>query len=123
MLEGLVAGSLFKAPEQRIAKNSGRSYVNCMVRTTMRDNESLMVSVTAFGDDICRCLMALGDGDAVALAGSLTVRTWIDKKGELRPSLDMVANQLLTSYHLSRKRKSMQPPPPETGMPSDHIPF
>ena len=111
MIEGLVGGNLWKSPEQRTAKITGRSYVYCMVRTPMKDRDPIVVNVTAFDEGVCRALMALDDGDAVALAGPLTVRAWTDKKGEIRPGLDMVAVQLLTPYHVSHKRRAMEAQP------------
>jgi hypothetical protein len=46
----------------------------------------------------------------VALAGTLTgASAFTDKEGAARPSLDLVAHQVLTAYHVRRKRKEMQP--------------
>jgi single-stranded DNA-binding protein len=55
-------------------------------------------------------LLALGDGDSVALAGSLTPKVWTDREGNSRPALDLVAHQVLTAYHVTRKRKAVRPP-------------
>ena len=54
-------------------------------------------------------LLALGDGDSVSLSGALTPKVWTDRDGHARPALDLVAHGLLTSYHVTRKRKAMQP--------------
>ncbi len=48
--------------------------------------------------------LALGDGDSVALAGSLTPKVWTDKEGQQRPGLDMQAHQVLTVYQMNKKR-------------------
>ena len=49
--------------------------------------------------------MGLGDGDSVALAGSITPKAWADKQtGEPRPGLDMQAQQVLSLYQLKKKR-------------------
>ena len=69
------------------------------------------VSVIAFDDAPCKALLALSDGDSVALSGSLTPKVWTDREGNTRPALDLVAHQVLTSYHVTRKRAAVRPPP------------
>ena len=46
--------------------------------------------------------------DALALAGTATPRAYI-KDGEPRASLDVTAQQVLTAYHVTRKRNAIQP--------------
>ncbi len=50
--------------------------------------------------------MALEDGDAVSMAGTITPKVWTDKDGVAHPALDIVAHQILTAYHVQRKRKA-----------------
>lgn len=106
MIDGLIAGKLYGAPQQRTGK-SGKAFVVGKVRTAAGDGESLFVNVIAFDGGACTALLALGDGDAVSLAGTLTPKVWTDKAGVARPVLDIVAAQVLTAYHVQRKRKSM----------------
>ena len=47
---------------------------------------------------------------AIALAGSITPKVWTDREGQPRPALDMVAHQVLTTYHVTRKRRTVQAP-------------
>lgn len=54
-------------------------------------------------------LLALADGDSVALTGTLTPKVWLDKRGEARPALDMVAHAALTPYQVIRKRQVTKP--------------
>ena len=42
------------------------------------------------------------------MSGSLTPKAWTDKEGSARPALDMVAHQVLTAYHVTRKRNTVQ---------------
>jgi hypothetical protein len=42
-------------------------------------------------------LLALRDGQALALSGALTPKVWTDKQGIARPSLDLVAVQVMTA--------------------------
>ena len=78
------------------------------MRATSNDGENLFVNVIAFDAASCAALGALADGDSVSLAGTLTPRIWTDKQGNTRPSLDMVAHQVLTAYHANRKRRAME---------------
>jgi hypothetical protein len=67
-------------------------------------------------------LLALDDGDAVALAGTLTPKVWIDRDGNARPALDLVAAQVLTAYGLGKKRTAVraadEPAPDRTTAPA-----
>lgn len=51
--------------------------------------------------------MALGEGDSAALSGALTIGTWTDKDGSVRPSLNLQAHVVLTAYHVTRKRQAV----------------
>ena len=75
------------------------------LRTAARDGEALFVSVICFNATAQAALLALADGDTVALAGELTVKTWTDKEGNARPAADLLAHQALSAYHVARKRE------------------
>jgi single-stranded DNA-binding protein len=107
MLEGLVAGTLVGLAETRQGKN-GSSFALAKVKAIAGDGESLIVNVIAFATEASAALMALDDGDAVALAGALTPKVWTDKQGNTRPALDMVATQVLTTYHAAQKQQTIQ---------------
>ena len=106
MIDGLIAGKLYDAPEQRKGKG-GNAFTVAKVRAAAGDGESLFVNVIAFDTEPCTALLALEDGDSVALSGTLTPKVWTDKQGNTRPSLDMVAHQVLPAYHVRRKRAAM----------------
>ena len=106
MIDGLIAGKLYGAPQQRMGK-SGKPFAVAKLRCAAGDGESLFVNVIAFDGDVCAALLALGDGDSVAMAGTLTPKVWTDKQGNTRPTLDIVAAQVLTAYHVTRKRKAV----------------
>lgn len=118
MIEGLVSGKLHGRPEQRTGKN-GKPFTVAKVWAAASGGESVFVNVVAFSESAQAALLALEAGDAVALAGTLTPKAWTDREGAARPALDMVAAQLLTTYHLKRKRDAVaaaggeqrQPPP------------
>ena len=103
MIEGLIAGHLVGLAETRQGKNDS-TFALAKVKAIAGDGESLIVNVIAFAAEASAALMALDDGDAVALAGALTPKVWTDKQGNTRPALDMVATQVLTAYHAARKQ-------------------
>ena len=106
MIDGLIAGKLYGNPKQHTSK-AGKPFAVAKVRCAAGDGESLFVNVIAFDVTTCAALLALGDGDSVALAGMLTPKVWMDKDGYARPTLDIVAAQVLTAYHVTRKRKAV----------------
>ena len=109
MIDGLIAGKVFGQPMERTSK-AGKPFAVAKVRAAAGDGESLFVNVIAFDAAPCAALLALGDGDSVAMSGTLTPKVWTDKDGNARPALDMVAHQVLTTYHVTRKRRTVQAP-------------
>lgn len=109
MIDALIAGKLHGQPSERTGK-SGKPFVVAKVRATAGDGESVFVNVVCFDAAPCAALLALDEGDSVSLSGSLTPKVWTDKEGNTRPSLDLVAHQVLTAYHsIHRKRTAMHP--------------
>ena len=110
MIDALISGKLYGQPTERTSK-TGKPFALAKVRAAGGDGESLFVNVIAFDTAPCTALLALGDGDSVAISGSLTPKVWTDKEGNARPGLDLVAHQVLTAYHVTRKRAAVRPPP------------
>ena len=96
MIDGLIAGRLMGDASRRVDK-TGRTYVVARVLARNKADEEFIVNVIAFDDAPCEALLALTDGDALCLAGSLTPKVWTDKQGNARPSLDMVVTRVLTA--------------------------
>jgi single-stranded DNA-binding protein len=94
MIDGLIAGKVFGDPEQRLGKGD-RPFVVTKVRADTSDGETLIVNVIAFDDAPRAALLELREGDAVAIAGSLTPKVWTDKQGNTRPALDLIAQRVL----------------------------
>ena len=113
MIDGLVSGKLFGAPQSRKSR-SGSDYVTAKVRAAAGDGEALFINVIAFSQSAGEALLALADGDSVALAGSLTPKAWVDRQGDAKPSLDMIAHAVLTAYHVARKRKAVAEAAPDS---------
>lgn len=121
MIDALVSGRIFGKPTERTSK-AGKPFAVAKMRVASGDGESQFVSIIAFDQQPCTALLALGDGDSVALSGSLSLKTWTDKDGNARPGLDLVAHQVLTQYHVTRKRSAMQSvgqPAPQQQRPRD----
>jgi single-stranded DNA-binding protein len=116
MIEGLITGTLVGLAEQRQGKNDS-TFVLAKVKATPGEGEPLIVNVIAFAAEACAALLALDEGDTLALSGALTPKVWTDKQGNTRPALDLVASQVLTVYHVDRKRSVLGSTTPPTGTP------
>jgi single-stranded DNA-binding protein len=101
MIEALIAGRLMGDASRRVDK-TGRSYTVARVLARNKTDEEFIVNVIAFDDRACASLLALADGDAISLSGSLTPKVWTDKQGNSRPSLDLVATRVLTAFDADR---------------------
>jgi single-stranded DNA-binding protein len=107
MIDALICGRLYGAPVPRMTK-ANRPYCTAKVRVSARDGESLFVDVVCFSPAAVASLLALSEGDAVALAGELTPRAFTSKDGAPRPSLDLLAHVVTSEYHVGRKRKAVR---------------
>lgn len=101
MIDGLIAGRLMGDASRRVDK-TGRDYTVARVLARNRADEEFIVNVIAFDDKASQALLALADGDALSLAGSLTPKVWTDKQGNARPSLDLIATRVLTAFDAQR---------------------
>ncbi|MEZ5544245.1 MAG: single-stranded DNA-binding protein [Lysobacteraceae bacterium] len=106
-IDALVSGRLAAAPKPGMSSNGNRYATARVWVATANAEERLSVSVIAFDEAVCSGLLALSTGDAVSLAGELTVKAWTDRDGNVRPSADLKAHSLLTPYHVRRKRNVM----------------
>ena len=106
MIDALVSGKLFGKPVERTTKNGSR-FATAKVRAAAGE-ETIFCNVIAFSASAVTALLALDDGDAVALAGELTAKVWTDRNGEAKPSLDLKAHAVLTGYHVRRRRRAVQ---------------
>ena len=116
MIEGLITGTLMGLAEERQGKN-GSAFVLAKVKAQPGEGESLIVNVIAFAAEARAALLALDEGDTVAVSGALTPKVWTDKQGNTRPALDLVASQVLSVYHVDRKRAATGGDLPPTDRP------
>ena len=108
-IEALILGKLHEPAKARTGNNSGRQFVTAKVRAAVGDDASVFCNVVAFSETAGAALLALDAGDSLALAGTLKPGAWIDREGNARPSLDMVAAQVLTVYGLTKNIESFNP--------------
>ena len=102
MIDGLIAGRLMGDASRRVDK-AGRTYLVARVLARNKADEEFIVNVIAFDEAPCAALLALRDGQALALSGALTPKVWTDKQGIARPSLDLVAVQVMTAQDAGQK--------------------
>lgn len=105
MIDGLISGKLHGQPQRR-NDSRGQPFAVGKLRAAAGNGDGVFVSWIAFGDAALQ-LLGLGDGDSVAMAGSLTPKAWTDKEGQARPALDMQVQQVLSAYHLTKKRRQV----------------
>lgn len=106
MIDALVAGKIHGQPTQRTSK-TGKPFALCKVRVSTGAEDSIFVSVIAFDSDPVNAIMAMNQGDSVALSGSIKPGVWTDNQGNTKPTLDMTAHQAITVYHVTRKHRAV----------------
>ena len=124
MIDALIQGKLYGQPTQRLTK-AGKPFAVAKLRVATTEGESTFVSVVAFDDVPVAALLALKEGDSVAVTGPLKASVWQDKEGNHRPGLDVVAQQVMSLYAVRHKRTATQgdggyaPSPPASNRPKD----
>jgi single-stranded DNA-binding protein len=106
VIDALIHGRIFGKPQRRTSK-AGKQFVTANVRVPMADGESVFASVIAFAPHVGNALLALEDGASVSLGGELKVGIYTDKHGTSKPNLSLTAHELLTPYHVQRRRKAV----------------
>lgn len=107
MINAVLNGQLHDLPQKKQTQ-AGKPYATAKLRTAAHDGSTMFVNVITFDKTSISQLLALGKGDAVAIAGELIPKLWTDKEGNPRIALDMQTSNIMTPYHHTRKRKAMQ---------------
>ena len=94
MIRVMVSDVLYGRPQARTAA-SGNQYATAKLRADGKNGESVWCSVIAFGEVADR-LLTLADGAALSISGRAEVNAWLDKAGEPRAGLSLVADELAT---------------------------
>jgi single-stranded DNA-binding protein len=107
VIDALVGATLWKKPEAK-KSGAGNAYVKASVRATDGEGQHMFVDVVAFSDSSMAVLLSLNDGDSVAVAGTLKIGVYTPRDGgAARPNVSIVAQHVLSSYHVTRKRKAV----------------
>lgn len=110
MIDALISGRIHRKPQQR-RTGAGKPFATCTLRAATRDGAVIFVNVICFEALAVKAILALEDGDSIAIAGELTPKVYAPDGAEPRPSLDLLAHSVLTEYHVARKRKAVREPP------------
>jgi single-stranded DNA-binding protein len=102
-ITALITGQLIADIERRTAA-SGKSFATFRLAAGA-DDERVLVNGIAFGTT-AEQLSVLAKGDTVAVVGRTKPKAWF-KDGEPKAGLDIVADQVLSAYHLRSKRAVM----------------
>ena len=94
MIRALVTGSLYGPPQTRTSQ-AGKQFVTAKVKADGKDGAVVWCSIIAFGE-IADRLLTLGDGAALSISGRAEVNAWLDKQGEPRAGLSLVADEMVT---------------------------
>jgi hypothetical protein len=112
----LVSGSLFKTPEQRTSK-TGKPYATASIRTASADNTAAdFWNLLVFSTSVQEELMRLGEGDKLAVQGSLKLEIY---NGKISRSVFVDAILPLRAPPKEKKPKAAARAPATVGPSSD----
>lgn len=104
-IDVLIVGRLVADPVRRTGA-SGKPFTTARMGAATDGGESVLCSVIAFGT-AGEQLAALTKGDTLAIAGRATPKAWTDREGALKAGMDVVAEQVLSVYHLRKRRAAL----------------
>ena len=105
MIDALIAGKLY-TPPRALTSKAGKPFAAAKLTVPAADGRSVFANVIAFDPQAVARLLALTQGEAVAVCGTVTPTVYEDKQGQHRPALDVVAQQVLTARQVTRKLKA-----------------
>jgi single-stranded DNA-binding protein len=85
MITALCAGKLYGTPVERTSRDGKHRFVTAKLRAAQEGGEALFVNLACFSDSAKAGLLALDDGDACTVTGTLTLTVWTDGNGRARP--------------------------------------
>lgn len=100
----LATGTLNGDPQRRTSA-SGKEFVTASIRAATED-EPASISVIVFDAVACAALLNLRKGDSCSITGRAKLTSWTTKDGEQRDGLNVVAERVMSSYDVSKRRKS-----------------
>jgi single-stranded DNA-binding protein len=106
VIDALIHGRIFGKPQSRTSK-AGKQFVTAKLSVPMQDGQSVFANLITFRQPVGTALLALDDGAAVAVSGEIKVSTYVAKDGSTKPSIDIVAHEILSAYHITKRRKAV----------------
>jgi len=103
MIDVLIQGKLHGDVVIDTASN-GNAYAKFRLSATDKGGQWLTCSCILFAAEVIEVVRRLQDGDAVAVSGEASIRTWCGKDGVERHSFDVLVHGALSPYHAGRKR-------------------
>ena len=121
MLSALASGQLVRDPKSGTSA-SGTRWANTTIRCPTGQNregeaESAFVTVLAF-NDLADRLAKLAKGDAISVQGNLKQTEYTGKDGAARHGLEILANGILSTHDVRKKRPDSDRASRETSAPS-----
>jgi len=107
VIDALIHGRIYGKPQSRTSKSGTTRFVTANVRVPMADGESVFANVITFAAPVGTTLLALEDGASVSVCGELKVGTYVAKDGTTKSNLSVTAHEILTPYHVTRRRKAV----------------
>ena len=105
MLTALLSGTLIADPKERQGSN-GRQFVTAAIRVPIEDGEPIIANVIVFVQSAQNALLALRKGDGLAVTGRAKLSSWNAQDGTERHGLSVVGEQILTAYHVKKRRRA-----------------
>ena len=106
MIDALVSGKLIRDPQLKTSSN-GNQYVQFLMSVSNHgEADTQIVSGIGFDQSVVDKVSLLKKGDSLSVVGSLKQTEWTDRvSNEVKHGLSIVANQSLSIYDISKKRK------------------
>jgi hypothetical protein len=111
MIRGIVAGALFRGPEEKLSK-ANRPYTILTIRSGGGD-ATRWVRALLFNDEARAAVAGMAAGEAIAVSGELDCEVYVPEGGQPRISWSVRADAVLTAKTGARKLSATEPEQPQ----------
>lgn len=95
MMQASAYGRLASDPRE-ITTKSGKPMAVARIAVQMGDDDTLWLNVIAFGS-MAEMLLKHGKGEFISISGRVQKKSWTDKEGQARESLEIVADTIVSA--------------------------
>ncbi len=106
MIGAIVTGTLVGDPVERTTRE-GKPFVTATARVAAGE-DAIFVGLAAFNETAAARLLQMRAGGAVSACGVLEQTHWTAKDGTERTGWRLTANEVMTAYGASKKRRSAE---------------